>query len=128
MNRLILAAISLGIMPFAAQGADPLAVKFVQVSNDTALATVHFVLDGNEKCDTKDGKACVFSSDCSQPLRDICVSSSVEIGTHKVEAFAGEQHLVAWVDVKNVAPGVTTGGVGECSLQEQDGTLQLICF
>ena len=128
MNRLILAAIALGIMPFAAHGADPLAVKFVHVSNDTSLATVHFVLDGNEARDTQDGRACVFSSDCSQPLQDICVNSSVEIGTHKIEAFVGEQHLVAWVEVKNVAPGVTTGGVGECSLQEEDGTLALSCF
>jgi len=126
MEKLIL-AVALSA-PFAVYGADPLAVKFVHVSNDTSLATVHFVLDGKAVCDTKDGMACVFSSDCSEPIRDICISSDVALGSHKVEAFADGQHAVAWVEVKNVAPGVTTGGVGECSLQEEDSKLELSCF
>lgn len=127
--KTLLTAISLSTILFIplARAADPLAVKVIQASNYSSAA-VHFVLDGDETCDSKNGEDCLFSSDCSEPVHGICVKSNAELGTHKLEAFVNGQHLVAWVDVKNLAPGVMTGGVGQCSVQEEDGKLTLTCL
>ena len=114
-------------VPLAAGAADPLAVKFIRAANYSSAA-VHFVLDGAESCDSNHGEDCLFSSDCSEPVHGTCVVSNAELGTHKLEAFVNGQHLVAWVQVKNPAPGVMTGGTGDCSVQEEDGKLTLTCL
>lgn len=114
-------------VPLSAWAADALAVKVIQASNYSS-AMVHFVLDGDETCDSKHGVDCLFSSDCSEPVHGICVKSNAELGAHKLEAFVNGQHLVAWVNVTNPAPGVMTGGVGQCSVQEEDDALTLSCL
>ena len=68
MKPLLLSALSLGtvlLIAPAAKAADPLAVKVIQASNYSSAA-VHFVLDGDETCDSKNGEDCLFSSDCSE--------------------------------------------------------------
>ena len=131
MKPLSVAAISFSAIltvPLAARADDAMAVKVIRASNFSSAA-VHFVLDGDETCDSKHGEDCLFSSDCSEAVHGICVKSNAELGAHKLEAFVNGQHLVAWVNVTNPdTTGTFKGGTGDCSVQDEDGKLTLTCL
>jgi len=112
----------------AEAGKSPLDVHFIRASNYTSTVTVHFVLDGNTSCDTSKSKDCLFSDNCSEPTQDICTTTAVPLGTHKVEAIVDGQHLVAWVNLTLTAPTLGNVVAGECSVQEEDGKLNLSCL